>query len=216
MNATLGIWTWSTLLNLYKAYWDNNNGVYVKKDRKIPLVNITREEIARLEFEFVRLTQELVINGIKHVQNGSADFAPYSLNNIGDKKYEKLVRHQLATKYDLPNQLIDKLFFIIRFAQDNKDMLKACQNFFSLYNKGRFPANSEALDYWSDDIANHTHFGSQLKDLFEIKQQFQQTAVNEEQLLAEILNMGSLTSLPSNESPVSVPDLNQVVVNYQL
>lgn len=215
-NATLGIWTFSTLLNLYKAYWETNKGLYIKKDRKIPLVQITNPEIARLEFEFIRLTQELVINGIKHVQNGSADFAPYALNNIGDKKYEKLVRHQLLTKYGLPSQLIDKLFFIIRFAQDNKDMLKACQNFFSLYNKGRFPVDSTALDHWSNDIVEHTHFGSQLKELFEIKQQFENTMIDEEQFLSELLNSDTLSGLASSEGTGSNLDFSQVVVNYQL
>lgn len=216
MNATLGIWTFSTLLNLYKAYWETNKGLYVKKDRKIPLVQITDPEIARLEFEFIRLTQELVINGIKHVQNGSADFAPYSLNNIGDKKYEKLVRHQLLTKYGLSSQLIDKLFFIIRFAQDNNDMLKACQNFFSLYNKGRFPMDSTALDHWSNDIVEHTHFGSQFKELFEIKQQFENTMIDEEQFLSELLNSDTLSGLASSESTGSNLDFSQVVVNYNL
>ena len=216
MNATLGIWTFSTLLNLYKAYWETNKGLYVKKDRKIPLVQITDSEIARLEFEFIRLTQELVINGIKHVQNGSADFAPYALNNIGDKKYEKQVRHQLLTKYGLPSQLIDKLFFIIRFAQDNNDMLKACQNFFSLYNKGRFPMDSTALDYWSNDIVEHTHFGSQLKELFEIKQQFENTMIDEEQFLSDLLNSNTLSGLTPSEDTSSNLDFSQVVVNYQL
>ena len=156
---------------------------------------MTDEDRKRLEFAFVVLTQELVINGIKHVQNGSADFQPYALNNIGDKKYEKQVRTQLATKYKVPNQLIDKLFFVVRFAQDNQDMLKACQNFFSLYNKGRFPVDSTALDHWSQAIVDHTHFGSQLRDLFNIREQFYTARKNDEDLLESILSSTNFIQL---------------------
>lgn len=191
-NATLGVWTFSTLLQLYQAYREANRGLYTKKDRKIPLPAISDEEIRSLEFTFVKLTQELVINGIKHVQNGSADFQPYSLNNIGEKKYERLVRQQLQMKYGVSSQLIDKLFFIVRFAQDNKDMLKACQNFFSLYNKGRFPADSMALDTWSNDIVENTHFGSQLVELFNIKKEFEETKANEELLVQELVGLGEI------------------------
>lgn len=213
--STLGIWTWSALLSTYKAYWEENRGVYRKKDRNIPLTPISDKDIARLEFEFSRLTQELVINGIKHVQNGSADFQPYALNNIGEKKYEKTVRHQLFTKYHVPNELIDKLFFIVRFAQDNNDMMKACQNFFSLYNKGRFPADSKALDYWESYIVNNTHFGSQLKDLFSIKQQFENKTASDEEFILNLLNGTSLEELPETKKEIQISNSN-VVIDYQL
>lgn len=95
-------------------------------------------------------------------------------------------------KYGVSSQLIDKLFFIVRFAQDNKDMLKACQNFFSLYNKGRFPADSMALDTWSDDIVENTHFGSQLVELFNIKKEFEETKANEELLVQELVGLGEI------------------------
>ena len=120
------------------------------------------------------------------------------------------------TKYDLPSQLIDKLLFIVRFAQDNHDMLKACQNFFSLYNKGRFPMDSTALDYWSNDIVEHTHFGSQLRELFEIKKQFENTMIDEEQFLSELLSSNVLSGLTPSEDAGSNLDFSQVVVNYQL
>lgn len=203
------------MLQLYRAYWEENRGVYRKKDRSIPLTPISDKDIARLEFEFSRLTQELVINGIKHVQNGSADFQPYALNNIGEKKYEKTVRHQLFTKYHVPNELIDKLFFIVRFAQDNNDMMKACQNFFSLYNKGRFPADSKALDHWESYIVNNTHFGSQLKDLFSIKRQFENKTASDEEFILNLLNGTSLEEFPETKKEVQILNSN-VVVDYQL
>lgn len=175
-SSTLGLWAWASILQLYRAYYDKHHGIYEKKGHKIALAPLSEQEAARLEFEMIRMVQDLVINGIKHVQNGSEDFAPYMLNNIGDKRYETTVRKSLRG-FDVPEELINKLFFIVRFAKDNKDMLKATQNFFSLYNKGRFPkdsvpkgflSGSTALDYWSKEIVEHTYFGKLLAPLFDI------------------------------------------------
>lgn len=166
-SSTLGLWAWSSILSLYRAYYDKHNGIYEKKGHKIALSPLSEQEAARLEFEMIRMVQDLVINGIKHVQNGSEDFAPYMLNNIGDKRYETTVRKSLRG-FDVPEELINKLFFIVRFAKEAHDMLKATQNFFSLYNKGRFPKDSEALDYWSSAIVDSTYFGKLLAPLFDI------------------------------------------------
>ena len=58
-------------------------------------------------------------------------------------------------------------------------MSKACRNFISLYNKGRFPLDSEALDHWEEYISNNTYFGSLLKPLFDIKQAYQDKIEND-------------------------------------
>lgn len=171
--ATLDIWAFSMILEVYQQYCKDNNYTYQKRDIPSSMVRITPHEAKLLGYTYTRLVQEMVIEGIKHTQNGSKDFDMYFLKSIGKLENEKKIRRDLSGIFGLDNSLIDKLFFIIRFAEDNYDLSKACRNFISLYNKGRFPSDSEALDHWEEYISSNTYFGSLLKPLFDIKQAYQ-------------------------------------------
>ena len=170
--ASLDIWAFSMIVEVYQAYCKDNNFKYQKKNSVTALTMITDAEAKLLVYTYTRLVQEMVIEGVKHVKNGSKDFDMYFLKNIGDPKHERKIRQDMNVLFGLSSNMIDKLLFIIRFAEDNNNMSKACRNFLSLYNKGRSPANTEALDHWENYIASSTYFGRLLKPLFDIKNRY--------------------------------------------
>ena len=186
--STLDIWSFSMILEVYQQYCKDNNYTYQKKDVTTALTRITPHEAQLLGYTYTRLVQEMVIEGIKHTENGSKDFDIYFLKSIGKMENEKKIRSDLSSVFGLSQSLIDKLLFIIRFAEDNNDLSKACRNFISMYNKGRFPADDEALNYWEEYIANNTYFGSLLKVLFDIKQSYQTQAEDDFQDIESLFN----------------------------
>lgn len=174
--ATLDIWAFSMVLEIYQKYCEENNYLYQKKDGATPLTRISKHEAQLLGYTYTRLVQECVIEGIKHVSNGSKGFDMYFLKSIGKEENEKKIRSDLTSTFGLSDVLVDKLLFIVRFANDNHDLIKGCKNFISLYNKGRFPTDPEALDYWESYISENTYFGSLLKVLFNIKKGYESQA----------------------------------------
>ena len=160
------------IVEVYQSFCIDNDYRYQKKKGVTALTLITDAEAKLLVYTYTRLVQEMVIEGVKHVKNGSKDFDMYFLKNIGDPKHERKIRQDMNQLFGLSSDMIDKLLFIIRFAEDNNNMSKACRNFLSLYNKGRSPANTEALDYWEDYIASSTYFGKLLTPLFSIKTRY--------------------------------------------
>lgn len=189
--ATLDIWAFSMMLEVYQQYCLDNKYVYQKKDVATSLTRISPHEARLLGYTYTRLVQEMVIEGIKHTSNGSKDFDVYFLKSIGKQENEKKIRSDLSKVFGLSNELIDKLLFIIRFSEDNNDLSKACRNFISLYNKGRFPADSEALDYWEEYISGNTYFGSLLRSLFDIKQTYQEQAQDDFEELENLFSSES-------------------------
>lgn len=166
--ATIDSWVWSMLLECYQAYYDQNQGVYQKRESKSVMARLTEQESTLLGWIYVVLLQEFVVMGIKHVQNGSKDFEIYSLTQVGVKSNENKIRQQLKARFGLSDELINKFLYVVRFAEDNNDLIKGCKNFVSMYNKGTFPANTDVLDYWKQFIVDNTYFGSLLKPLFEL------------------------------------------------
>lgn len=160
------------IVESYQAFCVQNNYRYEKKVGTTSLTPVSDDEARLLVYTYTRLVQEMVIEGVKHVKNGSKDFDMYFLKNIGDKQHERKIRKDLSQIFGLSSTMIDKLLFIIRFAEDHHDLSKACRNFLSLYNKGRQPANRDALDYWEDFIAHNTYFGKLLLPLFDIKESY--------------------------------------------
>lgn len=171
-NATVQAWIFSMIMEVYSEYFNQNKGMYIKKDHNVPMTRISREEIDELNFIYIELLQTFAIEGIKHIENGSKSIEIYYLNKISEQANSKKVRSQLISNFKVQEQLIDKLMFIIKWAIDNHNLVKACANYVSLYNKGKFPANSDSLDYWEKFISDHTYFGSLLTLVTGIKNQF--------------------------------------------
>lgn len=186
--STLDIWAFSSMLEVYQQYGDDNNWLYKKKGENIPMVKLTPMEYKELGYIYTRLVQEMVVEGIKHTSNGSKDFDIYFLKSIGTKANERKIRKDLRQIFGVDNALIDKLLFIIRFSKDNNDLIKASQNVISLYNKGKFPYDSEALDNWEESLINSTYFGSLVKPLFDIRTKNIQTLESNVQKLETIMS----------------------------
>ena len=190
--ATLEIWGFSTVIEAYQAYFKANNGVYKKKDSAIPMVRISDKEANLLGHTYTRLVQEKVIEGVKHVKNGSKDFEIYYLKEIVKDSNVKKIRFQLINEYNLSDEMVNKLMFVIKFSEDNHNLIKGCKNFISLYNKGNAPANDEALNYWQDFIVNNTYFGGLLKPLLDISTQFKSKVESDSQLLEDLFSNDSI------------------------
>lgn len=174
------------IVEVYQQYCIDNNYRYQKKNGVAALTTVSPSEAKLLIYTYTRLVQEMVIEGVKHVKNGSKDFDMYFLKNIGDPKHERKIRQDMNKLFGLSSAMVDKLLFIIRFAEDNNDMSKACRNFLSMYNKGRSPKDSEALDYWEDYISQSTYFGKLLQPLFEIKLRYMDKYKNNLDTLAAV------------------------------
>lgn len=186
-SATLDSWVWSMMLECYRSYYQENNGVYYKGDSKVGMCYISKEDANLLGWVYTVLLQEYVVMGIKHVQNGSKDFEIYTLREIGRQANETKIRQQLKTKYNLTDDLVNKLVYVVRWAEDNNNLLKGCRNFVSLYNKGTFPYNPDALNHWEEYIVDNTYFGSLLRPLFDIKNTTEDTvATTEEDLISKL------------------------------
>ena len=172
------------------------------------MVRISDQEANLLGHTYTRLVQERVIEGIKHVKNGSKDFEIYYLKEIVKEANVKKIRFQLINDYNLSEQMVNKLMFVIKFSEDNHNLIKGCKNFISLYNKGNSPANDEALNYWEDFISNNTYFGSLLKPLLNIKSDFIQSKSNDKMLLDNLF--GNSTE---SDSVFELDDNVEFVIN---
>ena len=156
------------------------------------MVRISDQEANLLGHTYTRLVQEKVIEGVKHVKNGSKDFEIYYLQEIVKDSNVKKIRFQLINEYNLSDEMVNKLMFVIKFSEDNHNLIKGCKNFISLYNKGNAPANDEALNYWQDFIVNNTYFGSLLKPLLDISTQFKSKVESDSQLLEDLFSNDSI------------------------
>lgn len=179
------------------------------------MVRISDQEANLLGHTYTRLVQERVIEGIKHVQNGSKDFEIYYLKEIVKEANIKKIRFQLMNEFDLSEQMVNKLMFIIKFSQDNNNLIKGCKNFISLYNKGNSPANSDSLNYWENFIVDNTYFGSLLKPLLNISKQFKSKVESDSQTLENLFNENSLNDISldnSNDSNNNLLNLDNIAL----
>lgn len=168
--ATLDIWALTTILQCYQAYCEANNFTYSKNGKPVQQLTqkITQADIIYLNFIYTRLVQDRVIEGIKHIEEGSSSFKIYFLREISKDSNIKTVQHQLLKDYKVPSQYISKLLYVIKFA-DSSGLLQASRNFISLYNKGKQPINPEPLLQWEDFIQGNSYFGSLVKPIYDIR-----------------------------------------------
>lgn len=131
----------------------------------------------KLEFTYVRLVQERVVEGIKHMEGGSSSFQIYYLQNITEKANEKLIKKQLVDEYDLTPHEVERFLSILSYVKSYRSLMSASIAFIKKYNKGKLPFNkdiAEALELNEEYLMLHTYFGSLVKDLYDISQKVKQ------------------------------------------
>lgn len=164
--ATLDIWALTIILECYQAYWKKNNGKYIKgKHVKTLRETISDKDLYYLSFVYTFLVQDRVIEAIKHMENGSASFKMYFLTEMPNNL--NAVGYQLRKDFDVPEEYINKLLYVIAWAHDS-NLLTAARNFISIHNKGRFPRKMEAFEEWKEFIQENSYFGKLVEPLFDI------------------------------------------------
>jgi hypothetical protein len=169
-SATLDIWALTTILQCYKAYTEKNNYAYSKDGKVISnlVQKISDDDIIYLNFIYTCLVQERVIEGIKWAEGGSSSFKIYFLREISKESNIRTVQKQLFNDYKVPSAFINKLLYVIKFA-DNSGLLQASRNFISLYNKGKQPTDLKPLAEWETFIQENSYFGSLVKIVYDIR-----------------------------------------------
>lgn len=191
--ATILLWVVKEIFNWYRAYYEKNEGYFIndKGERFDRLKHeISKEDEELITFVYKSLVQNNVIEGIKHVENGSAGFSKYYLDKITDKDNIDIVSKELVEVYGLSEQQVAKFLYIVKFSIENHNVLKAMKNFISKYNKGRTPADTSALDYWEEELHECTYFGQLVKPLTDIDKQIKQAKEESKRALDSLLNNG--------------------------
>lgn len=168
--ATLDVWSAYTIFECYQAYCRINNFNIVRDGLVVgKLTSVLTDEMKeKLSFIYIRLVQDNVIEGIKHVEGGSSAFEKYFLSGITTDKNIETVKKELRENYSIPELEINLFLYIINWSK-TEDLLKAVMNFYSKYNKGKFPANTKALDKWEDFIIANSFFGNMMSKLVDSK-----------------------------------------------
>lgn len=166
--ATLDIWTLTCVMEMYRELYKSTGGKYTLRGNQVNLLPLSMEDLVYLTHMYTRLVQEKVIEGIKHVVNGSKDFEIFYLDNISSSANQTAITKILLSEFQMSRSMINKLLFVVRYAFET-DLLKACRNFISLYNKGRLPRDLAPLEKWECQISEHTYLGKLVKDLFDIR-----------------------------------------------
>ena len=126
---------------------------------------MTDEDLNEISFVYALLVQDRIIEGVKHVESGSASFNMYFLTEM-PKNFKK-ISSQLRKEFNVPGEIVNKLINVVAFASDS-GLLKASRNFLSIHNKGRYPADPTDFENWKDFINQHSYFGQLVDPLFQI------------------------------------------------
>lgn len=136
-----------------------------------------------ISFVYALLVQDRVIEGVKHVEAGSASFNMYFLTEM--TKNKKAIAKQLLGKdFNIPLKYVTKLINVIGFADDS-GLLKASRNFLSVHNKGRYPADPTAFEQWKDFINEHSYFGQLMNPLFQIQKDINKVIEDEKENVSD-------------------------------
>ena len=179
--ATVDSWNIKSVLQAYEALYKKHKGVYLapNSQQKIPMVDYFSPDLrTKIEFVYVCIVQERVVEGIKHLEGGSSGFGIYYLNNITDKTHEKEIKKQLTQNYWLTTQEVERFLAILNFVKGLDGLLGASVNFIKKYNKGKLPTPTKSNPNVVEELQKHeqllmecTYFGTLVKPLYLISQQ---------------------------------------------
>lgn len=188
-SATIQLWLIADIFAWYQAYCRDNNNAYVVNGKKIADLThrVSEHDVELVSFIYKSLVQNYVIEGIKHVEGGSAGFQMFFLSNITDDKYRDKVTEKLVNEFGLSPLLVTKFLSIIKFAIENDNALLAMQQFISRYNKGTKPGDTTYLDTWSKYINKNTFFGQLIDVLFNIDEDIKRATEERKQRRLESL-----------------------------
>lgn len=164
--STIDAWVWSMILEVYTSQMANGK----KTHKGSNMAKLSEEDVQFMSFIYMQLLQEMNIRGIKHHSSSKA-FAMFGLSEMGKQANEAKIRSTLKSVCKASDEIINKVLYVVRYAEDDNDLIKACRNFVTLYNKGKFPVDPEALEHWEESIVNWTYFGSLVRPLAEIKRE---------------------------------------------
>lgn len=167
-------WIFAMILEAYQQYAIKNN--YQYQDPNNPdngsyqMINLRRDKFFKYHFTYIRGLQDFVVTGVKHNDNGSADFESLFLRNIADESNSKKVREILTGPLGLDPKSASDIIRIVSWAETTGFRL-ACSSFLKLYNKGTvpyLPEVKELLDKHEEFIQQNTYFGMLLKPIYDI------------------------------------------------
>lgn len=182
--ATIDMWALYMVFECYMAYCQENDFKHYSKDGKF-LGKITQvltpASMKLLSFKQTELVQGNVIEAVKHMEGGSSAFKKYFLDGMTDHNNIDVVRKELTLPYEQGgyNMRVEDanlMLYVVNWAKQSQ-LLKAVKNFITKYNKGKLPANSEALDMWEDFIQANTFFGSLIQAIFDIKRNVEEKTI---------------------------------------
>lgn len=107
-------------------------------------------------------------------------------NNIDVVRKELTLPYEQGG-YNMRVEDANLMLYVVNWAKQSQ-LLKAVKNFITKYNKGKLPANSEALDMWEDFIQANTFFGSLIQAIFDIKRNVEEKPLKQLQKLKKLVS----------------------------
>lgn len=182
-SATSDIWSLYGIIQMYNAMWKMKgdpvfNWVYetyiatwLKKSAAAPRA-ISFELTNQISYVYTRLVEEYVINAIKHMEGGSAQFEKYYLANMTATENLKVVSDKLIKEFGLSAKATHALTDIVEWSKQT-GVMAAIKAFLALYNKGKSPDKEKVdVDKLFPLLAKHTFFGSLVSSLFDISEDY--------------------------------------------
>lgn len=160
------------ILEAYQQYAIKHDYTYIDPEdgTEIPMIRLNRAKFFKYHFSYIRGLQDFVVTGVKHNDNGSADFESIFLRNIADEKNGDKVRSILQGSLGLSPKETSDILRIVTWAEMT-GMRVAASSFLKLYNKGNYPTKDsdiEAFEKHKEFVQKHTYFGMLLKPIYDV------------------------------------------------
>lgn len=169
-SATNSLWVMYMILQLYYRMQKDGRPEVIPPDERIKAAVLDDEMIDNIDYTYIRLVEEGVINAIKHVKNGSMGFQKYYLASIANpQSNQKEILKELTDKFEMSASNARALIHVVMWA-GRTGYLEACQKFIQMHNKGLVCTDDEILDKFPD-IIKYTFVGSTFEDFYNVKRQ---------------------------------------------
>lgn len=173
-SSTNDSWVFAMLLECYQQYRIQHEGKYIVADNLEPKImpRIRPEEFLTILALYKIALQDFVVTGVKHNDNGSKGFEIFFLRNMAKPENAEAIHKTLTTRLDATPLIASKILHVVTWASET-GILKACNAFLRLYNKGQEPneETQEILNTLEPFIQENTFFGLLLKDVYDVRKQ---------------------------------------------
>ena len=166
-SATNDCWIVYMLAQIYTGLKKDGREETKLQFNRNEVMTLTTECMQIIDYTYIRLIEEGVVNAIKHVENGAMGFQKYYLSSISNPQSDKkIIVNELVSKFDMSREEAITLLKLIVWAGET-GYLTACKKFLQMHNKG-VVCEDKAITSLFPDIVNYTFLGNMFKNFYNI------------------------------------------------